>query len=142
MTTLVKRYNAVPELLNDIFNAQMWADKKHENRQQFAPQINIAENENDYWLEIAMPGYEKNEVSVKVDDNILTISANIEEKENDQVKYTRKEFAQKSFSKTFNLPQQQIEESKIVASYENGVLYVQLPKREEVKPKKMDIKIN
>jgi HSP20 family protein len=97
------------------------------------PSVNIVENENGYRLEVAAPGFSKEEFSINVDHNVLTIAAEKkteqkEEKEN----FTRREFSYASFKRSFTLPET-IEAENIGAAYENGILNVSLPKKTEAK---------
>lgn len=99
------------------------------------PAVNIKENEKDYELELSVPGMKKDDFNVEVDNNVMTISAEINE-ENDvtEENYTRKEFSYSSFKRSFTLPET-IDEDKIEASYVDGILKFRLPKRDEALPK-------
>jgi HSP20 family protein len=98
------------------------------------PAVNITENVNDYNISVAAPGLKKNDFHINVDGNMLTISAEKEEtkEEKEGENYTRKEYNYSSFSRSFTLPQE-VNREKIEASYEDGVLKLVLPKKEEVK---------
>ena len=95
------------------------------------PSTNIIEKKDSYLLEIAIPGLEKEDFKINLENNILTISS---EKENEKVEeeknYTRKEFMYGAFSRSFTLPKE-IDAEKINAEYKNGILKVALPKKEE-----------
>ena len=101
------------------------------------PPVNIKETETTFVVELAAPGKRKEDFNIELDDNVLTISSESkhekEEKDSDG-KYTRKEFSYSSFKRAFTLPEI-VNESDINASYENGVLHITLPKREEALPK-------
>lgn len=142
MTTLVRKYNAVPELLNELFNAHLWNDTKHTNAHHEKVYVNIAETNNDYKLELAAPGYNKNAFSIKLDNNILTVAAKTETEKPKTKQYTRVEFYNNGFTRTFTMPENKIDEANIAAQYENGILFVTLPKREETKPKNRQITIS
>ncbi|MBT1705931.1 Hsp20/alpha crystallin family protein [Chryseosolibacter indicus] len=89
---------------------------------QSVPAVNIKENEKNYEVEIAAPGYNKNDFNISLEQGLLTISAERkEEKENKNDRYTRREFGYTSFSRSFNLPKN-VNEEDISALYENGVL--------------------
>jgi HSP20 family protein len=99
------------------------------------PLVNIRENKDAFVLEVAAAGFAKDSFNVKVEDTLLTISAEAKEEalqEGD--KYTRKEFTHSSFKRSFTLPKT-ILQDKIGAAYENGILKVTLPKAEEAKSK-------
>ena len=102
---------------------------------------NIRETAEGYHLELIAPGFDKQDFKVNIDKNILTISAekkSEEKKEEDKI--IRREYSFRSFSRSFTL-NDTIDAAKIGAKYDNGVLAVQLPKKEEVKvmPKEITI---
>lgn len=102
----------------------------------FIPATNIIENENSFSIELAAPGMKKDDFKINLENSVLTLSSekkmeNNEEKEN----YTRREFQYGSFRRSFNLPKT-VETDKIKASYENGILKVEIPKKEETKVSK------
>lgn len=102
----------------------------------FVPSANIAES-NDFWqIELMVPGMSKEQFSLKVENNQLVISADVksEVKEAD-LKYNFVEFEARSFVRSFNLPKGKVREEGISASYDNGILVVNVPKLEEAKPK-------
>ena len=82
-----------------------------------------------------MPGYDKKEINISLENNVLTISSEKEDKsENENLNYTMREFMHKTFSRSFTLPKS-VNSDKIKASYENGILNLNLPKKEEEKVK-------
>jgi HSP20 family protein len=105
------------------------------------PPVNIVEKNDYYHLQVSAPGFEKGDFNVKLEGNILTISSEKKEAakaENEKV--IRKEFSAKGFKRTFTLDEK-IEAANISAKYENGILHVGLPKKEEVKAAAKDITI-
>jgi HSP20 family protein len=97
------------------------------------PAANIVEQPDAFQLEIAAPGMTKDDFKINLENNILTISAELEDEKRENGKnYTRKEFYYGSFSRSFTLPKT-IELEKIKAEYEHGILKINLPKREESK---------
>lgn len=108
------------------------------------PSVNIKENEDKFNVEVAVPGFDKTDFNIELNNNELTISSEKKE-ENDQKegeRYTRREFSYQSFRRSFTLPNT-VDGDKISAEYKNGVLNVDIPKREEAKPKpvrQIDIK--
>jgi len=98
------------------------------------PATNIIENEDAYILELAVPGFNKEDFNINVDGDALTISTEIE-KESDQkeVTYSRKEFKKASFKRMFSLPET-VNTEAIRANYESGILSITLAKKEEAKP--------
>lgn len=101
------------------------------------PAVNIKETETEFRIELASPGLKKEDFNIELDENVLSISSErkIEsEEKNENGKYTRKEFSFSSFKRSFTLPET-VNEEDIKANYENGVLLLTLPKREEALPK-------
>lgn len=101
------------------------------------PAVNIKESETEFAVELAAPGKKKEDFNIEVDDNVLTISAeakNERQEKDEKGRYTRREFSYSSFKRAFTLPET-VNEADIKASYEDGVLYITLPKREEALPK-------
>jgi len=97
------------------------------------PAVNITEQKNDYLVSLAVPGMKKDDFKIDVDGNMLTISSEKEEtKEEKEKKFTRKEYNYSSFSRSFTLPDE-VNKEKIDAKYEDGVLKISLPRREEAK---------
>ena len=106
----------------------------------FTP-VNIKETENDYVLEVVAPGFQKDDFKINLDNNTLTISADKkEETENNNENFIRKEFKQQSFSRSFTIDEKTDAEN-ISAKYVNGVLTLNLVKKQEVKPQVKEISI-
>ncbi|HMG81701.1 MAG TPA: Hsp20/alpha crystallin family protein [Ferruginibacter sp.] len=105
------------------------------------PPVNIVEKTAAYQLEVAAPGWNKTDFNLKLDGKLLTISAEKkEETTTETVKSIRKEFTTKSFKRSFNVDDK-IDGTNISAKYENGILLVTLPKKEEVKEASKEINI-
>jgi HSP20 family protein len=106
------------------------------------PAVNVSENKNEFEVDVAAPGFKKNEFNIEVKDNRLTISSEHKEsKEEKEKKVTRKEFSYNSFERSFTLPSEVIED-EITAEYTDGLLKVHLPKKEladDAKLKKIDV---
>jgi HSP20 family protein len=97
------------------------------------PATNIIENKDGYQVSMAAPGLKKHDFKIDVEGNMLTISSEREDsKEEKDARYTRKEYSYSSFNRSFTLPEE-INQEKIEATYDNGVLKLTLPKKEEVK---------
>lgn len=132
--SIVKRNNLVfPALMNEIFKPDWFGGM--ENLSNNVPAVNIKENEKDFELELAVPGRKKEDFNIEVDDNVMTVSSEVKnENEITEENFTRKEFGFTSFKRAFTLPET-IDEDKIKASYEDGILKFTLPKRKEALPK-------
>ncbi len=129
-------------LMNEIFN-EIPATFGKTMREGFFgfPPVNILEKKDFYHLEVAAPGFEKGDFNVKLEANILTISAEKQEAAKDESdKVIRKEFGAKSFKRTFTLDEK-VDAGNISAKYENGILHVGLAKKEEVKASATNINV-
>ncbi|HRD56698.1 MAG TPA: Hsp20/alpha crystallin family protein [Ferruginibacter sp.] len=105
------------------------------------PPVNIMEKENSYGVELSVPGFEKADFNVKLEGNVLTISTEKKEEINETTdKMVRKEFSHKSFKRSFTLDEK-IDADNISARYENGILKLELPKKENQKTAAKDINI-
>ena len=108
------------------------------------PAVNIVENLDDFEIEVAAPGYAKEDFKVVLQNNLLTISASQEGQVsgNNQRKYTRREYDYSNWQRVFSLPDS-VQTEQINASYENGILNLVVPKKEEARkkaPKTIEIK--
>ena len=109
------------------------------------PPANIFETDDKFDLSLAAPGMSKSDFNIKIDKDILMISADIKEDENKDVKhrYSKKEYSYKSLERKFRLPKDIIDSNNISAKYENGELFITIPKKEEAKdlpPRDIQIK--
>ncbi|MEX0289029.1 MAG: Hsp20/alpha crystallin family protein [Flavobacteriaceae bacterium] len=132
--SIVKRNNLLfPSLMNEIFKPDWFGGIENFNTN--VPAVNIKESERDFEIALAVPGMKKEDFSIEVDNDVLTISAEVkaENKVSDE-HYTRREFSFTSFKRSFTLPET-IDEDKIKATYIDGVLKFSLPKKEEALPK-------
>jgi HSP20 family protein len=103
--------------------------------------VNIRENESAYLIEVVAPGMDKADFKVNVDNNILTISAEKKAESNkENERMVRREYTYRSFARTFTLDDS-ISADNIKAKYDNGVLNIELPKKEEVKIQPKEISI-
>lgn len=132
--SIVKRSNLLfPSLMNEMFQPD-WLGGRDHNGNSF-PAVNIRENEKDFELELAIPGQKKEDFNIEVDKNVLSISMESKtENESNDENFTRREFSYTSFKRAFTLPES-VNEEKINASYEDGILKFRLPKKEEALPK-------
>lgn len=99
------------------------------------PAVNIQEDDNAFHLEVAAPGLTKEAFKLEMEQNVLHISSEKVEKNEEEDKskrFTRKEFSYASFKRSFTLPKHADAEA-ITAKYENGVLHIVVPKKVEVK---------
>jgi len=105
------------------------------NRSSSMPAVNIREDEKNYNLDLAIPGIDKKDLKIDMNEDVLTISSESKsEKEDDKDGYKRKEFSYSSFCRSFYIPEN-VDRDKIEATYKDGVLSVALPKQEIEKNK-------
>ncbi len=141
--TIVKRngnpQNSFPSLFNDFFTSNMfdWGESNFSNTGTTIPAVNIRETNDAFEVEMAAPGMKKNDFKIELEGNLLTISSETsnqtEEKEGDR--YSRREFSYLSFQRSFTLAKDVLDAEKIKAKYENGILQLSIPKKEEAKQK-------
>ena len=140
--SIVKRndsaYATLPSLWDDFLNRDIfnWGSNIA-SKGSSIPSVNIKETANSFEVELAAPGMEKKDFKVELDGNTLSISSEKqqEQEDKDEENYTRKEFSYQSFYRTFHLPKDVVDAEKIKAKYENGLLKLSIPKREEAKQK-------
>ncbi len=98
------------------------------------PAVNVVESEDSFKVELAAPGFDKQDFVVNVENDFLTVTASRENKtEEKNERYTRREFSVASFKRSFKLPKT-VNQEAIAAVYDNGILNVTLGKKEEAKP--------
>jgi len=133
-------FSSVPSLLNDFFTDDWFNSSLSNWRTAGAslPAVNVRETNDDFMIDVAAPGMKRNDFKVELDNNILTISSEMEEKQEEKDKngkFTRREFSYQSFQRSFSLPENKVDGGKISAKYIDGILHVVVPKREEAKIK-------
>ena len=128
-----------PALFDDFFNRDIfnWGLTNYSGTNTTIPAVNIKETPENYEVEVAAPGMNKSDFNVALDGNMLTISSEKETQQlqQDEVRYASREFSYQSFSRTFTLQKDVVDTEKIKAIYENGVLHLVIPKKEEAKQK-------
>ena len=137
--TLAKRTDSfLPTFFDRIFNNDLmdWNTTNFSSPNSSMPAVNVKETDDEYTIEVAAPGMNKKDFKINFQNNVLTISSEMkDEKEEKEDNYTRREFCYQSFQRSFTVPATDVESDKISASYNEGILNVKLPKKEEVKPK-------
>lgn len=128
----------IPSMFEDVFNRELlnWGNNNYSSTSTTVPSVNIKETSDAYEVEVAAPGMEKNDFKVTLDGNLLTISSSKEDQREEQNdNYTRREFSYQSFQRSFQLPKDVVDQENINARYENGLLRLTIPKKEEAKKK-------
>jgi HSP20 family protein len=126
-----------PSWIDEIINKNLGAKfMSNFNEGITLPAVNILDTANDYLIEMAAPGLNKSDFDINIENQSLSISANVKTEHEDIVNdnYSKREFGYSSFKRTFKLPEH-IETDKISAKYVDGILKVTLPKQEEAKKK-------
>jgi HSP20 family protein len=139
--SIIKRNEIFPGLsfFDDVFSRDLWnwGMTNNSSTNTTIPLVNIKEDNDNFLVEMAAPGMEKNDFKVELDGNLLTITS--EKQNGNEVKegerYSRREFSYQSFQRSFQLPKEVVDADKIEAKYENGVLRLLIPKKEEAKPR-------
>lgn len=123
--------NALGSLIDDFFNSNL-SNFRGGDFFASAPSINILENEKAYIIEMAAPGLKKEDISINLEDNYLSIFSEKEDKseEKSDDKFLRREFSYTSFKRELGLPEN-VDQESISANHEDGVLRINLPKLEE-----------
>ena len=125
-------FNNLPAVVNEGYNSL--------TKQGYVP-VNIKEVGEAYSVEVVAPGFEKSDFKVNLDNNLLTISAEKkEEVKNENEKLIKREYSYRSFKRSFTIDEK-IDATSIEASYVNGVLRLNLPKKKEVKESAKEITI-
>ena len=122
-------FNEIPTFFKDDFETKA---------QGFVP-VNVKETKEAYQLDVVAPGFDKNDFNINLEKNILTVSAERKtEAENKTEKQIRREYNYQSFKRSFTIDEK-VDAEKIDAKYVNGVLTLNLPRKEEVKPSAKEI---
>jgi HSP20 family protein len=135
---LMKFSNQFPSMFDRFFENDLfdWSTRHFSDTNTTLPSVNIKEDVNGFEVDMAAPGFEKKDFKIELLNNLLTISSEkkIETETKEGQQFTRQEFSYQSFSRSFTLPNT-VEGDKIMAKYENGILKLTIPKKEEAKPK-------
>jgi len=135
---LMKFSDQFPTIFNRFFENDLfdWSTRNFSDTNTTLPSVNIKEDVNGFEVDMAAPGFEKKDFKIELLNNLLTISSEkkIETETKEGQQFTRQEFSYQSFSRSFTLPNT-VEGEKIMAKYENGILKVAIPKKEEAKPR-------
>jgi HSP20 family protein len=136
--SLVRFSNQMPSLFdrfleNDLFD---WSNRNYSTTNTTLPAVNIKEDNDGFEVEMSVPGLDRKDFNIELNNSVLTISSEkkVENETKEGQRFARREFSYQSFSRSFTLPDT-VEDDKIKAKYENGILSVSIPKKEEAKPK-------
>jgi len=143
--TLVKFNNGQKNVVNpwfsDVFDSLINDSRLNDRLVNKTPAVNIAETENNFHIELAVPGLKKEDFKISLDKNLLSVSA---EKKTENVdeskKYSKREYSYNSFVRTFTLPET-ADAAKVDAEYTDGVLKLNVAKKEEAKVQSREIAV-
>jgi HSP20 family protein len=143
MLPSLRTRNAWPNLVEEFFNGDFFPRLFDSESGYSLPAVNIVEGKEDYRIEVAAPGLQKEDFKINLENNVLTVSSEKEDKqESNEDRVMRREFSYYSFTRSFTLPMT-VDAEKIQASHKDGILKIMIPKREEAKQKPArDIKIS
>lgn len=117
-------------MMRDLFGRDSWSTQGNT-----VPKVNIVETNEEFKVELAAPGMKKDDFHVELDNDTLTIYSELtSENNNEDTSFTMREFSYQSFKRSFYLPNT-VEADKIKARYKDGILSLEIPKKEEAKRK-------
>ena len=135
--------NYVPAYWDDFFNDSVFSHFNHNKHNSTSPAVNVAEEDDSFKIDVAVPGLSRKDIRIDLEDDVLTISSEEKKtKEEKSPRTLRKEFNYRAFKRSFQLPET-IDVENIKAKHESGILSIDLPKKEEVvqkAPKQIEIK--
>ena len=140
--TMIIKHNGLSTILDDFFGREL-SNVSNFPKVNYSPRLNVIETDNEFQLELLVPGFKREEINISVENNVLTLaSERTIENQDEKVNYVRREFSQQKFKRSFELPES-VDSTAISAEYHDGVLKMALPKKEEAKPQaplKIEIK--
>lgn len=137
MLPALRRGFSMPSILDDFFGRDLLYNVFEDNTGISIPAVNIVDNSDEFKIEVAASGLDKKDFKIDLDNNVLTISSEKElkdEEKDEDDKYMRREFSYTSFKRSFTIPQS-VDADKIKAKHKDGILQIQIPKKEEAKQK-------
>ena len=136
--SLVRFSNQLPTVFDRFFEGDLfdWSNRNFSLTNTTLPSVNIKENADKFTVEVAAPGLEKGDFKLELNNDLLSISSEkkVKTETKNGERFTKREFSYQSFTRSFTLPLH-ADSSNIGATYENGILKVVIPKKEESKPK-------
>lgn len=143
---IIKTTNDLPffdSLFDGFFRDEpsQWMNRGlHQNHREA---VNFIEDENSFTIELLAPGYRKEDLQLEVEGKLLKLRAERKDaKENESLKYLRKEFSITKIDRQFQIPSNRIETGEIKANFKEGILSISLPKKEEAKIVKHQIEVH
>jgi HSP20 family protein len=134
-------FRELQDRMNRMFEdtGRGWRSDEPSSTTTWSPAVDIYETQNEILVQAELPGVDRKDISLHLEKNVLTLKGERRfEKETKQENYHRIERAYGGFSRSFSIPAT-VEEDKIRAEYKDGILKIALPKKEQVKPKQIQI---
>ena len=142
MKSMILSPNCRTANFENIFDGFFRTPSGHSHDDRFVPRVNISEDEHNVRLIFEVPGLEKGDIKVVVQDSVLTVSGDRKfEREEVKENYVRSEIRSGSFKRSFTLSDS-VSHENISADYKNGLLEISLPKKEETKPQKIEVNVS
>lgn len=135
MIPMLRNKRFLPSFTDDFFGNDFLSGFFDSSVNRTIPEVNVLENNDAFMIEVAAPGLEKKDFKIDLNNKVLSISSERETKKIDEKeKYIRREFSYSSFQRSFSLPDS-VDQEKIKANHKDGILTIEIPKREEAKEK-------
>ncbi|MEO6150646.1 MAG: Hsp20/alpha crystallin family protein [Mucilaginibacter sp.] len=132
---------AVNPFFSDVFDSIVNDSFLSDKLATRVPAVNIAETDNEFHIELAVPGLKKEDFKISLDKNVLSVSAEKKaENAEESKKYSKREYSYNSFVRSFTLPET-ADHAKIEADYTDGILTLNVPKKEEAKIQSREIAV-
>ena len=136
--SLVRFTDHLPSMVDRFFEGDLfdWSNRNFSLTNTTLPSVNIRENDNEFKVEVAAPGFDKKDFRLELDHDVLTVSSEkrIENETKEDEHFNKREFSYQSFTRSFSLPNT-VDGEHIDATYDKGILQISIPKREESKQK-------
>ena len=136
--SLVRFTDHLPSMVDRFFEGDFfdWSNRNFSLTNTTLPSVNIRENDNEFKVEVAAPGFDKKDFRLELDHDVLTVSSEkrIENETKEDEHFNKREFSYQSFTRSFTLPNT-VDGEHIDATYDKGILQISIPKREESKQK-------
>lgn len=139
----VRRSRFLPDTINSVMNDPFFRflEELPSEGREWSPAVEVIENEAEFRFTLEVPGMEQKDISIEFDNGVLTFTGEKSSEEHQNGERVRSERWYGKFSRSFTLPKS-ADPEKIAANLKNGVLVVTVQKREEAKPRKVEVSIS
>jgi HSP20 family protein len=134
---LTRNSDMYPAMFDRIFEKDWmnWPDRNYSAANTSLPRVNIGENNDEFRIQVAAPGMKRDDFRINYDNGKLTIASDFNETVEEGERYSVREFSYQSFQRSFTISRDVVDGEKINAAYQDGILTIVLPKKEEIKPR-------